>query len=192
MKGAGVGERFAARGGLLTSFERSLSMRPVFALFLPLALLVGCASNSGGGGGKCNEVCNAQAAGCAETTADYAQTCSTLCGAIAPSCQALYDAYATCELAVGYQCSATMTVNGKPAPVAKDSTTCKTELEAYAACSRAGATRCSGADAEGFCPAVTCECPNGTTTSVSGSKATGSGSCACLDATTCKTSFACR
>ncbi len=112
-------------------------------VFGVLASLLACSSggsasstNDGGGGsGASSEaVCDAQAAGCPESGADYADDCKALGAQLPAECAADYDAFARCQLAVGFACAASTSAGDKPSPQSKDPTKCVAEVMAWSRC----------------------------------------------------------
>ncbi len=122
-----------------------MSANRIVMVFGVLASLLACSSggsasstsDEGGGGAidaSSNAVCDAQAAGCPESGADYAEGCKAIGAQLPAECAADYDAYARCQLAVGFTCAAATVAGEKPSPQSKDPTKCVAEVMAWSHC----------------------------------------------------------
>lgn len=120
-----------------------MSANRIVMVFGVLASLLACSSggaasstDDGGGGGSSdassNAVCDAQAAGCPESGADYAEDCKAIGAQLPAECAADYDAFARCQLAVGFTCAAS--TGDKPSPQSKDPSKCVAEVMAWSRC----------------------------------------------------------
>lgn len=127
---------------MVTSFGRWVRVSTMaLAASVVVAACGDDASESSGTSGSassqlCDDLCAAQSAGCSELGADQAKTCAQTCPSIPATCGAAYDAMASCQLAVGFVCSTTVTINGKPAAESKDSSKCTDEISTFLACSQ--------------------------------------------------------
>ena len=149
--------------------------------------MAGCASDEEGddGGGSnaalarsCHDSCDAQAAvvGCMLMVTP--ETCNALCDSNArelpDECADSFTAYYDCTVATGYECQG--------AYVLQRTAECDDEVRTLGTC-LGNDMECEGADETGACPSVECQCPSGPKRISAVSYE--SGSCVCVDATTC-------
>ena len=169
---------------------QNVSWLPVLA-----ALLGACSSGDDDDGGSntsalaesCHRQCDAQSSVPDCMPPVELEFCKALCDSSArdlPSeCATQYSSYYDCAVETGYQCSdgyVTQTICDTPGAPCSDG--CSTLARALGTC-QGFDMECDGADADGSCAPVDCPCESGTV-SISGVTYE-SGSCACVDATTC-------
>ncbi len=124
----------------------------------------------------CSQICEAQSeaekAGNCEVVS--LNDCKTLCGYVGSGpCSAELEDLHKCWLTGEFSCSEFGS--------AQSDATCETEEAATSEC--AAQNSCTGADENGFCPSVTCDC-GGEPTSISAVSYTADG-CVCADESTC-------
>lgn len=108
----------------------------VFASALFVLSAVACSSGGGGesssgGSDACNAACDAKAAGCAQMDLS---TCKQLCALQGSKCTSEFQTENTCFSKAQWKCSATVTIDGKPAAEQVDPTQCQAEKKAFQDC----------------------------------------------------------
>ncbi|MGD8862308.1 MAG: hypothetical protein PVI30_20010 [Myxococcales bacterium] len=157
-------------------------MKVTRSLLTLCGLLAACGGDDGSSGGgspalqTCYDVCQAQ---------DAAEVAGNCPGIGLDACRFLCDAAATgeCwqELTASNECMLTGQFDCGLFS-AESNADCDAEYAAYDDCAVESAD-CVGATEDGFCPAVSCACPDGETT-ISAFVNEG-GQCMCVDSNTC-------
>jgi hypothetical protein len=167
----------------------AMTLRTILWLSALAAAFGGCSSDDGAGAKttssglsaeSCHRQCDAKAAVTGCTPDVDLSFCKALCDSTAKDtpaeCAGKFTGYYDCSAQAGFECAGSS--------VQQKGDACHADLTAFADCQNGGkAPVCQGANDAGACPSVECPCASGTVP-VSGISYV-SGSCKCLDTTTC-------